>query len=376
MSRQRQIAATGRTILVVDDQSETLESVRELLRREGHRVLVADSGARALALLGSERVHVMLVDYFMPIMNGELLVRAVRERDTLVQIILQTGYAGEKPPREMLHRLDIQGYHDKGDGPERLLVWVDVALKAYDALAERIEAERLKTELLASVSHELRTPLNVIVGYVDVLRDGDDGLCTPAADPFLDKVRGNATSLLALVEEMLVLAQLEIGMVRVEAEPVDVAGLVAELTAAAGVGDAVELCTAVPADLPPVAAERAKLRIVLGHLIANAVRFTTAGRIEILAEPIAAGHVAIHVRDTGPGIAPENQTTIFDPFRQLPPPDGGTKGIGLGLALARRFARLMGGDLGVQSALGAGSTFTVTLPVGTPTLAAAEQAAA
>src|SRR5438093_8334173 len=211
MSVRRHIEPTGRTILVVDDQVETLTSVRMLLEREGHRVLTADSGTGALALLESEPVHLMLVDYFMPVMNGEELIRRVRGRDALVQIVLQTGYAGEKPPRDMLRRLAIQGYHDKSDGPERLLLWVDVALKAHDQLAQLHIAERLKTELLATVPHEFRTPLNVIVGYLDLLRDGTFGICPPAAVPVFGKVLGNAAYLLELVEEFLDLSKLEAG---------------------------------------------------------------------------------------------------------------------------------------------------------------------
>src|SRR5206468_2781889 len=121
MSVRRHIEPSGRTILVVDDQVETLTSVRMLLEREG--------------------------------------------------------------------------YHDKSDGPERLLLWVDVALKAHDQLAQLHIAERLKTELLANVSHEFRTPLNVIVGYLDLLRDGTFGICPPAAVPVFDKVLGNAAYL-------------------------------------------------------------------------------------------------------------------------------------------------------------------------------------
>ncbi|TMA54691.1 MAG: response regulator, partial [Deltaproteobacteria bacterium] len=136
MSSRRQVKPTGRTVLVVDDQVETLSSVGMLLEREGHRVLTAESGLQALELLAREPVQLLLVDYFMPVMNGEELIHAVRERDCLIQIVLQTGYAGEKPPREMLSRLAIQGYHDKTDGPDRLLLWVDIAFKAYDQLAQ------------------------------------------------------------------------------------------------------------------------------------------------------------------------------------------------------------------------------------------------
>src|SRR2546428_8231383 len=111
----------------------------------------------------------------------------------------------------MLSRLAIQGYHDKTDGPDRLLLWVEVAFKAYDQLAQLHIAERLKTELLANVSHEFRTPLNVIVGYLDLLRDGTFGVCPSAAVPVFDKVLGNAAYLLELVEEFLDLSKLEAG---------------------------------------------------------------------------------------------------------------------------------------------------------------------
>lgn len=122
---------SGYTILVIDDSPDILGSTRALLEAEGHRVLTAVDGRTGLEVFERETVNLILVDYFMPGMTGEDVVREVRKHDTLVQIILQTGYSGEKPARVMLREHDIQGYHDKGDGAERLLVWVDTALKTY-----------------------------------------------------------------------------------------------------------------------------------------------------------------------------------------------------------------------------------------------------
>lgn len=150
MARRRITAKpSGHQILVVDDQEETLVSNRLLLEREGHRVFTAQSGEEALALFRPGAMHLIIIDYFMPRMSGEDVVHAIRAQDTDVQIVLQTGYAGEKPPREMLRLLDIQGYHDKTDGPDRLLLWIDVALKAADQLRRIREAEQ---ELAASRS--------------------------------------------------------------------------------------------------------------------------------------------------------------------------------------------------------------------------------
>jgi diguanylate cyclase (GGDEF)-like protein len=125
----RRPTGTGRTILLVDDSLDILESSRTLLEREGHTVLVADNGPDALRILREQDVELLLLDYFMPGMTGEEVVAQLRTFNTRVQVILQTGYASERPPREMLSRLDIQGYCDKSEGPEELLLWTDVGLK-------------------------------------------------------------------------------------------------------------------------------------------------------------------------------------------------------------------------------------------------------
>jgi diguanylate cyclase (GGDEF)-like protein len=121
--------ATGRTILLVDDSEDVLEANRSLLEREGHTVLTALSGQAGLEILRTRDVELLVVDYFMPVMTGEDVVAELRTFNRSIQVILSTGYASERPPREMLARLDIQGYCDKSEGPDNLLLWVDVGLK-------------------------------------------------------------------------------------------------------------------------------------------------------------------------------------------------------------------------------------------------------
>jgi two-component system, cell cycle response regulator len=147
-------ASSGYTLLVIDDSPEIVESTRRLMEAEGHRVLTAESGPAGLAVLDQERVQLIICDYFMPAMTGEEVVRRVRERDRLVQIILQTGYAGEKPARVMMRDLDIQGYHDKGEGAERLLLWVDGALKAYRHMLA-MEKHRMGLRFILDITPEL-----------------------------------------------------------------------------------------------------------------------------------------------------------------------------------------------------------------------------
>ncbi len=132
MARLRQQnLATGHKVLIVDDDLTLLQTLEQLLTREGHQVLAASSGDEAVRLCQAHEPHLILLDYFMPGMTGEDVVRAVRKFNSEVQIVLQTGYASERPARTMLRELDIQGYHDKSEGPEKLLVWVDVALKSF-----------------------------------------------------------------------------------------------------------------------------------------------------------------------------------------------------------------------------------------------------
>jgi diguanylate cyclase (GGDEF)-like protein len=121
--------ASGNTILLVDDNPEYLEATRLVLEREGHQVLTAANGPDALAILQKTNVDLLLLDYFMPGMTGEEVVTQLRKFNQYVQVILQTGYASEQPPRELLRRLDIQGYYDKSEGPDKLLLWTDVGLK-------------------------------------------------------------------------------------------------------------------------------------------------------------------------------------------------------------------------------------------------------
>jgi two-component system, cell cycle response regulator len=123
-------AGTGRRILLVDDDPEYLEITGRILRGEGHDVSMEPGGRAALSNLKDNFYDLLLIDYYMPGMTGEEMITEVRRSNPIVQIVLQTGYANEQPPREIIKRLDIQGYFNKSEGPDKLLLWVDVGLKA------------------------------------------------------------------------------------------------------------------------------------------------------------------------------------------------------------------------------------------------------
>jgi putative nucleotidyltransferase with HDIG domain len=140
MARLVDVPPRGYTILIVDDDPMLLTSTSRLLEREGHRVFVAENGTKGVELCRQESVHLILLDYFMPGLTGEEVVKEIRSFDKDVRIILQTGQAN-RPARQLLRDLEIQGYHDKSEGPEKLLIWVDTALKMHEEIRKRRDLE-------------------------------------------------------------------------------------------------------------------------------------------------------------------------------------------------------------------------------------------
>ncbi|MCB9538584.1 MAG: diguanylate cyclase [Myxococcales bacterium] len=141
MARLTAPASTGWRVLVIDDDADLLTTTLSLLRREGHAVEGCADPLAGVEKVRTWRPHLVLLDFYMPRATGAEVCAAIRAFDPLVQLVLVTGYAGEQPARRMMAELDIQGYHDKADGPERLLVQVDAALKQAATLG-RIEAQR------------------------------------------------------------------------------------------------------------------------------------------------------------------------------------------------------------------------------------------
>ena len=241
------------------------------------------------------------------------------------------------------------------------------AAEAERARAEAEAANAAKSEFLATMSHELRTPLNAITGYVDLILLGIRGPTTPEQEADLARVRRSSQHLLGLINDLLNFARLEAGQVDARREVVDVGAaltdaeaLVAPQVAARGLA----LFVGVPPAPVYVTGDAEKLRQVLLNLLTNALKFTEAGGTIELAGEADAGAVRLHVRDTGRGIPPGQLERVFEPFVQVDRhlTEHAQQGVGLGLAISRALARAMGGDLTVQSRVGEGSRFTLTLP--------------
>ncbi len=234
------------------------------------------------------------------------------------------------------------------------------------------EANRLKSEFLANVSHELRTPLNSIIGYVDMMQNGFYGDIPTDMDDPLERVFRNGRRLLALINDVLDLANIEAGRMHLMVEEALTAELISSLVLAnkaAAEENGLKLLTEMLPGVPRIIQTDIKrVQQVVGILLSNAIKFTHEGSVTISAGPAlsSAGKTAfkISVIDTGIGIPASEFENIFEEFRQI---DGSSTrqygGTGLGLALARRLVRQMGGKLEVASEVGHGSTFTLILPI-------------
>jgi signal transduction histidine kinase len=233
------------------------------------------------------------------------------------------------------------------------------------------EAGRQKSRFLASMSHELRTPLNAIIGYSEMLEEQASDLGRPSFTQDLEKIHVSGRHLLGLIDNVLDLSKIEAGRMQMFAEQVDVAALVADLVTVASPlmkkkGN--RLLVEHGSDLGALNTDATKVRQVLLNLLSNSAKFTERGTVTLMAVPSPDGAtMTFSVRDTGIGMTPEQLGRLFDEFSQA---EAGTYrhfgGTGLGLALSRRLARILGGDVSVESAFGSGSTFTFMVPRAVP----------
>ena len=234
--------------------------------------------------------------------------------------------------------------------------------------AQLEQASQMKSKFLAAMSHELRTPLNAVIGFSEVLDARMFGEMNEKQTEYVKDIHEAGHHLLALINDILDLSKIEAGRMALEQTEFDLPQMLESATLliqerAAKHGLSVKLD--VDERLGGIVGDERKLKQVLINLLTNAVKFTPdGGRIELKAALTGDDSVEIAVKDTGVGIAPEEQATIFEEFRQACTADGrNQEGLGLGLALSKRFVEMHGGNIRVRSQPEQGSTFTFTLPL-------------
>jgi signal transduction histidine kinase len=278
--------------------------------------------------------------------------------------------------------------HDRSEAIERAVLYERVKLaseelegKVQSATAELArqnellrrqaleleQASAAKSQFLANVSHELRTPLNAILGYAAMTLQGVSGELLAPQRRNLSRIDANARHLLTLINEVLDITRIEAGRMPIQVGPFNLPELLREVITELEpiiVKSGLKLNTRVPPDPPILRSDRQKVKQIVVNLLSNALKFTQNGGVTITVSMAARGMVTIAVTDTGIGIPKTDLDTIFEDFRQVDStPRRAYGGTGLGLSICRRLASMLRGRLKVDSKLGKGSTFTLTLPI-------------
>jgi signal transduction histidine kinase len=229
------------------------------------------------------------------------------------------------------------------------------------------QASALKSQFLANMSHEFRTPLNAMLGYTSMLLQGVGGHLEAPVKRQLGRIESNGRHLLTIINEILDISRIEAGRMPLQISTFRVPDLVGEVRAELEpiiIRTKLTITTDLPRDLRAITTDRQKVKQILLNLLSNALKFTHEGKVTISARRQPKERVVtLSVADTGIGIAPADQERIFEDFRQLDnSPTRAYGGTGLGLSICRRLAQMLGGRIAVESEVGHGSIFTLTLP--------------
>lgn len=371
----RTTTAPRATVLVVEDDPNIREIVAMILHDEGYRVLRAEEGTAALALVQQERPALIVSDVKMPGLDGFGLCEQVRANRDLAQIpfIFLTASDERADVRHGMV-LGADDYLTKPFEAEELVAAVQVRLAR--AAEARAAIERAGTDLqdsiVRSLTHEFRTPLALVAGYTDLLESDGQALGREEFDQVLHGLHSGSARLMSLVEDFLLLTQIETGVVAREAarvpfqpivpDPV-IERAVAQAQAAAG-ARSVHLSVDCRTAEVMVAICPEHLAQIAGRLLDNAIKFSKpdGGRVEVTTG-CRGDEWRLAVRDQGIGIPPEVLPWIFQAFRQVDRARLEQQGSGVGLTIVRGLAEVYGGRVIVESTPSQGSTFVVTLPL-------------
>jgi signal transduction histidine kinase len=358
---------TSRKVLVVDDEEWMRDAVGQILRPEGFEVVTAADGQTGLELAKRHLPDLILVDLKMPYMDGIAYLESVKAFDPEVVAIVITGYATLETAVDAMKA----GAYDFLPKPFRPADLRGVVRRGIEhrAAAQRatalLDADAPAAELhLAMLAHRFKAPLAVLRQCIGVILEGYAGDVSPRAKGMMEIVAQRADQMIQFVNDWLTLSRLEQGKGIQKAEAVgvaEVAKAVVERVRQDARADKLTLRFAVVGDPGIIRADPAALDELISNLVDNAVRYTPPGGSVTVEVNTAADEAAIVVRDTGPGISPEDLEQIFEPFYRGQAQKG-IPGTGLGLPITKRIAEAHGGRIEVETALGKGSAFLVFLP--------------
>ncbi len=382
-------------ILAIDDDPGDVEILRRQLEQIDAFAVSISSACnweQAEAVLAERAIELIFLDYLLGDKTGLDLLREMRQGGELRPVIILTGQ-GDENAAAALTRAGADDYLVKGDvNPQILRRGIEHANSRYhrrrlecmnaklvQELKEMNDTLKIKNrrlselyetahEFVDNVSHEFRTPLTVIKEFTSILVDGLAGSLTDEQVEFVTIIGARADDLTLMVNDMLDISKLEAGVLGLSRRCCDlesIVGHVRSILERKAIVSKVTLEIDIDGDLPKVHCDPEKIGRVIINLVVNAIKFSREnGHVRLIATfNEIASEVAVKVCDSGPGIDQEHLSEIFERFKQV----GGearssTKGFGLGLSIARELVHLNFGDIGVESELGKGSTFTFTIP--------------
>ncbi len=361
------------TALVVDDSAMVRSLLERVLTHEGITVFTASQGKKALTILKTQEVDIILTDLVMPEMDGVELCRKIRKELGMMEIpILFLTSAANKESLLDIFQAGATDYLLKPLVTEELFARMNVHLREkklkeelFSKVQQLNEANRIKDDFLSIASHDLRSPLNGILGFAQLLEMEED--LSPDAREYISYIQNSGRFLLALINDLLDLSRLQAEREEIFLTEVDLYKL-----SETAIGNLKHM--AIPkkiqltlinevSGVPWVWGNVNALTQVLNNLLSNAIKFTPSGGQVILSLNQEKGVVIAKVRDTGIGIPPKNLDKLFDKFTSAGQEGtAGEKSTGLGLHITKNQVERMQGEISVESTLGMGTIFTVSLP--------------
>jgi CheY-like chemotaxis protein len=345
-----------------DDEIELLGDVAEMIGVEMRAALYRERLEALLAETQQQREALQAQQEELRVANEELEEQSQGLRDSQARLEVQ---------QVSLEQSNVQ-LEERNEALERQKQQTLQAQQILRENALKLEAaSRYKSEFLANMSHELRTPLNSSLILSKLLADNKEGTLSAEQVRYAQAIHASNNDLLLLINDILDLSKIEAGRVVIEAEPVALGALLQRLRETfEPLARQKELKFSLLADAgapETLHTDPQRLQQILKNLLANAIKFTPQGEVGLRVMPTARGRIAFEVRDSGIGIAREQQQAIFEAFHQA---DGSTSrkfgGTGLGLSISRELAQRLGGEIRVDSEPGRGSTFTLEIPLELP----------
>lgn len=365
----------GRKILIVDDDRLNIRILAGILKSEGYVLADADSGERALETVAQSRPDLILMDVVMPGINGFETCRTLKREygDDCPPVIFITA---KDTPDDVVEGLTAGGvdYLPKPFQAKEVVARIRTHLQTQllteqqKLLVEQLsKANAAKNKFLGMAAHDLRNPLASIRGLAEFLRDGVVGELTTDQLDLINTIHGASQQMLTLVNELLDVATIEAGELRISPDVHSLSDLVEKAVYLANI-DAAKKKTRVVLEHsgpgPYVSMDSAKMQQVVDNLISNAVKYSPPGSTITVELKIADGRCSFGVKDQGPGIPENERDRLFQDFGRLSArPTAGEKSTGLGLAICRKIVDAHGGTIVAENLPAGGCEFRVTLPL-------------